>query len=68
MSFTSRSGIQAEGFDIEAAKHRGLGLTSMQERVRLRRGTIAIESQPMGSGTTIHVHVPFRSENVRAVG
>jgi signal transduction histidine kinase len=51
-----------KGFDIEAASQgRGLGLTSMQERVRLVNGTITIESKPMG-GTTIHVRVPFQSE------
>ncbi len=50
------------GFDIERATNRGgLGLISMQERVRLVNGTIAIESKPMG-GTTIHVRVPFDSE------
>jgi PAS domain S-box-containing protein len=50
------------GFDIEAASQgRGLGLTSMQERVRLVNGTITIESKPM-DGTTIHVRVPFESE------
>jgi PAS domain S-box-containing protein len=48
-----------KGFDTEAARQgRGLGLTSMQERVRLVSGTISIESKPMG-GTTIHVRVPF---------
>jgi signal transduction histidine kinase len=48
-----------KGFDIEAARQgRGLGLTSMQERVRLVNGTIAIDSKPMG-GTTIHVRVPL---------
>jgi len=37
------------GFDIEAARRgQGLGLTSMQERVRLVGGTIAVESKPMG--------------------
>jgi PAS domain S-box-containing protein len=59
-----------KGFDVEAAKKgRGLGLTSMQERVRLVNGTIEIQSQPMG-GTTIHVRVPFGSEKIseRAVG
>jgi signal transduction histidine kinase len=46
------------GFDVEAAgQGKGLGLTSMQERVRLARGTISIESRPMG-GTTIDVRVP----------
>ena len=50
------------GFDIEAAKQgRGLGLTSMQERIRLVSGSIAIESKPMG-GTTIHVRVPLGPE------
>ena len=50
------------GFDIEAAKRgRGLGLTSMQERVRLVNGTIAIDSAPM-VGTTVHVRVPLDSK------
>jgi len=50
------------GFDVEVAKQsRGLGLTSMQERVRLVNGTITIESKAMG-GTTIHVRVPLDSE------
>ena len=56
------------GFEIEAARlDRGLGLTSMQERVRLVNGTITIESRPMG-GTTIHVRAPleFRREAKRA--
>jgi len=52
-----------KGFDVKAAKRRqGLGLTSMQERVRLVGGTIAIESKPTG-GTTIHVSVPLGPEH-----
>jgi signal transduction histidine kinase len=51
-----------KGFDVEAASRgKGLGLTSMRERVRLVNGTITIESMPMG-GTTIHVRVPLASE------
>ena len=51
-----------KGFDIEAARQgRGLGLTSMRERVRLVNGTIVIDSKPMG-GTTILVRIPFKSE------
>src|SRR6201987_3595702 len=51
------------GFDLETAtQERGLGLTSMQERVRLIKGIIEIESKPMG-GTTVHVHVPLMSEH-----
>ena len=58
------------GFDVEAAKQdKGLGLTSMQERVRLVNGSISIESKPMG-GTTIHVRVPFGAQHIseEAVG
>lgn len=51
------------GFDVEEAKRgTGLGLTSMQERVRLVKGTITIKSK-LGGGTTIHVHVPFNSKD-----
>jgi PAS domain S-box-containing protein len=47
-----------KGFNIEEAKRSpGLGLTSMQERVRMVGGTIAIDSKPL-AGTTIHVCVP----------
>jgi signal transduction histidine kinase len=51
-----------KGFDVEAASQgRGLGLTSMRERVRLMNGTMAIDSMPMG-GTNIHVRLPHASE------
>jgi PAS domain S-box-containing protein len=51
-----------KGFDIDAAREkRGLGLTSMQERVRLIGGTIVIRSKPL-AGTVVHVCVPFRTE------
>jgi signal transduction histidine kinase len=59
------SGIQmvvsdlGRGFDLDAAlQGKGLGLTSMQERVRLVNGTISIDSKPTG-GTTIQVRVPI---------
>jgi len=49
------------GFDLEPAMlGKGLGLTSMRERVRLVDGTIFIESKAMG-GTTIRVCIPFDS-------
>jgi signal transduction histidine kinase len=51
------------GFDVEAAMQgKGLGLTSMRERIRLVNGTIAIDSQSTG-GTRIHVRVPLESEH-----
>ena len=47
------------GFDAEAAiKGRGLGLISMQERLKLVNGELAIESQPH-RGTAIHVRAPL---------
>jgi signal transduction histidine kinase len=50
------------GFDINAVKaRRGLGLTSMEERVKLLKGTFSIESQ-LQRGTTIHARVPIGSE------
>ena len=58
------------GFDAEAAmKSTGLGLTSMQERLRLVGGELSINSQPKG-GTTIHARVPFNSisDSARAAG
>jgi len=49
------------GFDLEPAMlGKGLGLTSMRERVRLVDGTISIESKAMG-GTTIRVCIPLDS-------
>ncbi len=49
------------GFDIDAAKaSRGLGLISMEERLKLLKGTLSIESQ-LQRGTTIHARVPFSS-------
>jgi PAS domain S-box-containing protein len=57
------------GFDIDAAKaSRGLGLISMEERLKLLTGTLSIESQ-LQRGTTIHARVPFSSgkDSLRAV-
>ena len=58
------------GFDREVAKeNRGLGLVSMEERLKLVKGTFSIESQPK-RGTTIHARVPLssRSDSMRAAG
>src|SRR5579864_1184042 len=58
------------GFDREAAKSsRGVGLISMEERLKLVNGTLSIESQPR-SGTTVHARVPFNagSDSMRATG
>jgi PAS domain S-box-containing protein len=51
------------GFDLKAAKAGpGLGLISMEERLKIVGGELLIESQPK-RGTTIHARVPLRPEN-----
>jgi signal transduction histidine kinase len=58
------------GFDTDAArKGRGLGLTRIEQRVRLVKGTFSIDSQPE-KGTTVHVSVPLDSggDSMRAAG
>src|SRR4029077_8901024 len=49
------------GFDRGAAREsRGLGLISMEERLKLLKGPLSIDSQP-NRGTTIHARVPNSS-------
>jgi len=46
-----------KGFDMETVKeNRGIGLFSMEERLRILKGTFSIESRPQ-RGTTIHARV-----------
>ncbi|HQW91308.1 MAG TPA: ATP-binding protein, partial [Nitrospira sp.] len=47
------------GFDTQqlANSHRGLGLISMAERLRLVRGTVTIDSIPH-QGTRLYIKVP----------
>jgi two-component system CheB/CheR fusion protein len=47
------------GFDIHSVQHKGgLGLIGMQERVRLVRGEISLETLP-GRGTVIEIRIPI---------
>lgn len=48
------------GFDLKdiRARHPGLGLVNMRERVRSVQGRLDIQSQ-LGRGTHISVHIPF---------
>ena len=58
------------GFDSEGAKRSlGLGLISMEERLRVVKGTFSIESQAK-RGTKIHARVPLGSpsDSMRAAG
>jgi PAS domain S-box-containing protein len=49
------------GFNPENKKNRGkgLGLIGMEERAALVGGTVEIESNPGGGGTTVYVRVPL---------
>jgi PAS domain S-box-containing protein len=58
------------GFDREAARQsRGLGLISMEERLKVLKGTLSIESL-LQRGTTIHARIPFSpgKDSLRAAG
>ena len=58
------------GFDRDAARtSSGLGLISMEERLKLLNGTLLVESLPQ-HGTTIHARVPLRAagDSMRAAG
>jgi len=51
------------GFDWhDAMDHRGLGLISMRERLRLVNGELSIQSQP-GRGTTVTARVPLTQKD-----
>jgi signal transduction histidine kinase len=58
------------GFNREAARtSQGIGLISMEERLKLLNGTLSIDSAPQ-HGTTIHARVPLSSgaDSMRATG
>jgi signal transduction histidine kinase len=51
-----------DGFDLLHAKEKGgLGLVSMEERVRMVDGRFSIRSEP-GKGTRVEVRVPLKEE------
>ena len=49
------------GFDVSARQGRGLGLTTMHERVRAVGGRLSVQSEPQ-HGTTVLATVPLREE------
>jgi PAS domain S-box-containing protein len=58
------------GFDCNGVREsQGLGLISMEERLKILNGTLSIQSQP-NCGTTIHARVPLSSgtDSMRAAG
>ena len=48
------------GFDLDHAKGKGLGLISMEERVRHLGGTFSISPKP-GDGTRIEIRIPLET-------
>ncbi|MBZ5635886.1 MAG: PAS domain S-box protein [Acidobacteriia bacterium] len=55
------------GFDVNAVRGKGgLGLVSMEERVRLVNGNFTIRSKP-GTGTAVEVFVPLRKKENETV-
>jgi two-component system sensor histidine kinase UhpB len=56
-----------QGFDLaEARRSGGLGLLSMDERVRLVMGSVSIDTQPK-SGTHLRVDIPLRGHDHAAL-
>jgi PAS domain S-box-containing protein len=54
---------QGVGFDPgQAREFRGLGLVSMEERVKLLRGNLIVTTRP-GAGTELRAQIPLRSEH-----
>ena len=54
------------GFDAEEAmKGRGIGITSMRERLKLVEGELSIDSEPQ-RGTVVHAKVPIRRGTMSA--
>ena len=54
---------QGAGFDMEATRSEpSVGLSSMEERIRLVQGKLSIRSAP-GQGTTVEVRVPMTKGN-----
>ena len=53
-----------DGFDLQAGRGKGgLGLISMEERIRLVNGTLSIRSQP-GEGTRVEVRAPLQDSEL----
>jgi signal transduction histidine kinase len=63
-AITLRIEDTGDGFDLDQALRKGgLGLISMEERVRLVGGELKVQSQP-GQGTTVTAFVPLKQKAV----
>jgi signal transduction histidine kinase len=50
------------GFDPDTARGRGLGLVSIEERVRLLHGSLVLRARP-GEGTEVKARIPSRAKH-----
>jgi signal transduction histidine kinase len=58
-SITMRIVDDGQGFEAQAVgRHRGIGLASMQERIRMLGGKVVVQSAP-GQGTELRVSLPI---------
>jgi len=58
-SITMRIVDDGQGFEAQAVgRHRGIGLASMQERIRMLGGQVVVQSAP-GQGTELRVSLPI---------
>jgi two-component system, NarL family, sensor kinase len=59
---------QGVGFDPGQAREcRGLGLVSMEERVKLMHGNFLLTTRP-GAGTELRAQIPLRGEHEQTTG
>ncbi len=57
---------RGNGFELDGAlRNGGLGLISMEERVRAEDGTLTIESKP-GEGTMVTAFIPFENSRLES--
>jgi PAS domain S-box-containing protein len=49
---------EGRGFDVETARSRGLGMVSVEERVRLCQGSVKVTSK-LNCGTTLTARIPL---------
>jgi signal transduction histidine kinase len=53
--------VKDSGIGFDPDERRGLGLVSMEERVRAVNGNLSVRSKP-GDGTHVEVHIPVPAE------
>ena len=57
---------EGRGFDVETARSRGLGMVSVEERVRICQGTVQVTSK-LNRGTTLTARIPLTGANPRSL-